>query len=343
MPRTRRPHPRTATAPGTRAHERAERGDVGHHGRQRAGERLDERVAAALAVAAEYEHVGGAHGLLDARVRRAAHQVHAVAQRGIRGDLALDLLTQRRAAEIAPQLRVRQLPAGGAESLKNRERVLVGIEMSHPQDARIPGDAGGAARLLLVPGAEAAGGLGDLVEALRRSDQPGAAERLGLRTRAEGESGRGGEAAPPHSPAPPARRAVGMILQQDRQCRGDRGECDDVGAKAEAMHVQHVGAQRGEQFPERGRPGERRLRRRHQEVIVDPLLFEARRVATGLQHRNAHPGRARCLRHVHERGPVAQECRGSRRCGSRKKLSCATCSAAVAAEGCGSTGTLRCC
>src|SRR5688572_26315691 len=84
------------------AGEAAERGDVADDGREPAGERLEQSVAAAFTVAAEHEHVACAAEGFYVRVRHAAEQVDVCCKALVLAQQALHRGKQLGRAERTP-------------------------------------------------------------------------------------------------------------------------------------------------------------------------------------------------------------------------------------------------
>ena len=98
---------------------------------------------------------------------------------------SLDRALQRRRRVTTPQPHARQLPRGRGEPVQDRERILVVVEMTDPQDRRIAVYAGRHARHVSIARREMAGGLGNLEYFRARSDEAVALKRFCLRARVE--------------------------------------------------------------------------------------------------------------------------------------------------------------
>ena len=123
---------RPETPHRARSGQCAKGGDVGDDRRQAAGERFDQRIAAALAVAAGYEEVGGPHQPLDTVVGHSAEQLHPLAQLRIACDALLNGAPEWGDAETAIQPQRGQRLRGRADAVEDRQRILVGVEVSDP-------------------------------------------------------------------------------------------------------------------------------------------------------------------------------------------------------------------
>jgi hypothetical protein len=128
----------------------------------------------------EHEEVRSAHERLDALVGNSSEQMNPLAQPPVSAYALFDFGEQRRCAEAAPQLQLRQRAHGFTDTRQHGERVFVAIEMAHPQDAGVPAQTGCQPRLRLIPGPETARALGDLINLRRRPYQIRANERLRL-------------------------------------------------------------------------------------------------------------------------------------------------------------------
>ena len=139
-------------------------------------------------MAAEHEQVRRPHQLLDSFMGDSSQQVHSAAKLEVRGDSRLNVVHQRRRAEATEQLQFRQLSCGGTDAFQDRERVLVGVQVSDPKNGRIAFDAGHAARFLPIPGRKAARGFRDFIQLRFRVNETGIGKRARLLQGAKRES-----------------------------------------------------------------------------------------------------------------------------------------------------------
>jgi len=288
--------------------ERAERGDVGRERRQAAGQSLDERVAGRLPMAAGDEQIRRPHQLLDPCMGHRAEEMNPALQTLIRRNAPPYLGQEGAGAETTPELESRQLGRGGGDSVENRQRVLVGIEVADPEDRRIAGDAGVAPCREPIAGHEPAARLGSFVHRGAARQDAGLDERAGLLPLAERDAGDGPAASLPRRSPPPARRPVGMVLQQDGNSRRGLRHEPHRARESEPVNVQHLGShcadQRGEGVLRAQLPAAHPER---QKVIVDLVPAEVTGMSRRLNDRHVGPGHCDALRDVHQRRPRIQQ------------------------------------
>src|SRR5712664_348389 len=150
-------------------------------------------------------------------------KVHSAAQVGIRCNSMLDVAQQRRRAEETEKLQMRQFAYGGADTLQDRERVLVRVQMPDPKNGGIARKASQSAGLFPVSGPKTAGGFGYFILMLSRMKETGLCERPRLLQRAKRNPCGDGHLTPPQRSAPDARWSIRLVLQDDWNARGQRG------------------------------------------------------------------------------------------------------------------------
>ena len=155
------------------AGERTKGRNVGDDRRQSAGERLDQRNSRCLP------------GDFRARIGPPLASVARFSRAGTRPSRCTLLAQRRNPLRFDPEPRAAAAPtpkqqyscsrgssrAAAPIPSQHRERVLVGIQVSDPQDGRIAREAGEAARLLPVSGRETAGGFRDFIQPRCRAER----------------------------------------------------------------------------------------------------------------------------------------------------------------------------
>jgi hypothetical protein len=114
-------------------------------------------------VAAKHEDIRRTHQLFDPLVRNPSDQVYAVAEARIAVDAPLYDRQQRCGSKTAPKLQFRQPSNGLTDSVEYRNGVLVRVQMTNPQQARITFQTGSAPRLGLIPRCKATGAFRNLI------------------------------------------------------------------------------------------------------------------------------------------------------------------------------------
>src|SRR5260370_24696035 len=98
-------------------------------------------------------------------------KVHSAAQVGIRCNSMLDVAQQRRRAEATEELQMRQFAYGGADTLQDRERVLVRVQMPDPKNGGVPPKARPSAGPLPLSRPTKGGGVGGFLMSAFRMEE----------------------------------------------------------------------------------------------------------------------------------------------------------------------------
>src|SRR5262245_20285548 len=112
--------------------------------------------------------------------------------------------------------------------------------MADPQYRGVAVQPRSSARGRLVSGDKRACQLGDLEDLNVRRQQPYAAARPGLRTRAERHAACSCGAPAPRATAPEARHSIGVVLEQNRRGRRELVKLAHLARETQAVDMQHV-------------------------------------------------------------------------------------------------------
>src|SRR5271170_3414040 len=99
--------------------------------------------------------------------------MHSARELRITVDAMSNLGQERRGTKATPQLQSRQISRNVADAGQHCEWILVGVQVSHPQDGRVSVQAGSNTGCWLIPRRKPAGAPGNLKWRRGGGDQPG--------------------------------------------------------------------------------------------------------------------------------------------------------------------------
>ena len=136
------------------------------------------------------------------------------------------------------------MSGGAAERAQDRQRVLVGIEPPHPQQARVAVEAGFLLRRFLVTGLENSRSLDHFEDRQILPKHAGFDERPRLFPRREGNTGEASETPSVHGPAPSFGRLVGVVLGEESGAWNRLCQTPGLTRRCQPVHVDQIGRER---------------------------------------------------------------------------------------------------